>query len=93
MKSKDALEKLDHTLCLNSLSLKFDIDNEEHIDCKDVDEMVDCVETIGKDLEVLEILKPFAKAIIELKGQNINVLDFNISDSLKTKIKEWLDGK
>lgn len=50
-------------------------------------------EIILKDLEILEILKPFVKAIIELKEQNINVLDFNISDNLKEKIKEWVEGK
>ncbi len=49
-------------------------------------------DSIEKDLELLEILKPFVKAIIELKGQNINVLDFNISDSVKEKIMRWLEN-
>ena len=43
-----AYEKLNHTLCLNQNegNLKFSIDNEEHIDCKDADEMVECLEVI-----------------------------------------------
>lgn len=54
MNDKEALEKLDHTLCLNSPSLKFGIDDEEHIDCKDTDEMIDCIEIIQEALEKLE---------------------------------------
>lgn len=51
-KSLKALDKLDNTLCLNAnrQNLEFNIDKDEHIDCKDVDEMVDCIEIIKKDL-------------------------------------------
>ena len=49
------------------------------------------IEQVLEDLEVLEMLKPFVKSIIEFKEKNINVLDFNISDSLKEKITEWLE--
>lgn len=64
MTDKQALEKLDHTLCLNSPSLKFGIDNEDHIDCKDTYEMVNCIETLQEALDqkekqekILETLK------------------------------------
>lgn len=48
-----AYEKLNHTLCLNQNegNLKFGIDAKgEQIDCKDADEMVDCLEIIEEAL-------------------------------------------
>ena len=75
MTSKEALEKLDNTLCLNSQSLKFNIDTEENIDCKDVYEMIECLEIIKKDLEVLDWLieKMYvAGGLIELKVCPLN---------------------
>lgn len=57
MTSKEALEKLDNTLCLNSPVINFNIDDEDNIDCKDIDEMIECLETIERDLEVLEAIK------------------------------------
>ena len=53
----EAYNKIDNTLCLNSQNLKFNIDTEEHIDCKNTEEMVKCLETISKQLEALEIIK------------------------------------
>ena len=43
-----AYEKLNHTLCLNQNegNLKFGIDNDNKIDCKDADEMVECLDII-----------------------------------------------
>ena len=43
-----AYEKINHTLCLNQNegNLKFGIDKENKIDCKDANEMVDCLEII-----------------------------------------------
>ena len=51
-KSLKALDKLDNTLCLNAnrKNIEFNIDEEEHIDCKDFGEMIECIETIKKDL-------------------------------------------
>ena len=56
MNDKEALEKLDHTLCLNynEGNLKYNIDNEEHIDCVDMNEMIDCIETVQEALEQKE---------------------------------------
>lgn len=73
MKSKEALEKIDHTLCLNSLSLRFDIDDEYHIDCKDTYEMIDCIETIQEALEQKEKQDTFLSLLIE-KGVDINAV-------------------
>ena len=64
MTSKQALEKLDNTLCLNSQSLRFNIDTEDNIDCKDVDEMIECLETVERDLDVLEVI---IKKDVEIK--------------------------
>jgi len=55
--NKEAYEKLDNTLCLNCQSIKFNIDKEENIDCKDVYEMLKCLEIVKKRLEALEIIK------------------------------------
>ena len=46
MTAKEAFEKLHHTLCLNQL--RFGIDQETHIDCESVDEMIECLEIVEK---------------------------------------------
>ena len=55
---KEYIEKLDHTLCLNHNegNLKYNIDNEYHIDCVDMNEMLDCVDKVKNSMEVLDIL-------------------------------------
>lgn len=50
MTTREAFEKLHHTLCLNQL--KFGIDQETHIDCESVDEMIECLEIVEKYLEL-----------------------------------------
>ena len=59
-KELEALEKIDHTICLafndNNKAL-FNKDNETHIDCKDIDEFCDCydiIETALKDYQTLK---------------------------------------
>ena len=58
--AKDAYEKIDNTLCLNCNGVKkenqqgniiFNFDETDHIDCKDFDEMIDCLEIIKKEIE------------------------------------------
>lgn len=72
MNSLESLEKLDHTLCLNSPILKYGIDDEDHIDCKDVDEMIECIDNVRQDLEILQLLvdnfKFFATKQFSSKG-------------------------
>lgn len=54
-----AYEKLDHTLCLNSgHELQFGLDTDYHIDCNDVYEMVDCLETVRKFIEAVSTDQP-----------------------------------
>lgn len=101
MKDKEALEKLDHTLCLNSLLLRFSIDNDYHIDCKDADEMVDCIETLQEALEqkekqdkILEILKKCEDDKHSLYYVYVlNALSSGkITQDDAIKVKEWLNG-
>lgn len=70
MKPLEALNRLDHTLCLNSQNLKFNIDDEKlygtefegeydpnDTDCKSMDEMIDCLNVVEKTLKAFEIIK------------------------------------
>lgn len=69
-KGLEALEKIDHTVCLafneNNNAL-FNKDEYEHIDCKDIDEFVDCYGIIEKELKDFEWLK--SKVSIEWFGK------------------------
>lgn len=63
-KGLDALEKIDHTVCLafnNDNNAIFNKDNYDHIDCKDINEFIECYDIIEKELkdyyEILEIAK------------------------------------
>lgn len=67
-----AYEKLDHTLCLNSSgfvkkledgtivngNIKFNQDKDYHVDCNDLDEMIDCLETVRKFIEAVSVDQP-----------------------------------
>lgn len=55
-KELEAYFKIDHTLCLNSQNIKFGMDADEHIDCQNVDELVNCLETIKNALEEREAI-------------------------------------
>lgn len=54
-----ALEKLNHTICLNNNegTLKFGLDDLDHIDCNTLYEFVDCYNTIEQSLKAFEIIK------------------------------------
>lgn len=65
-KELEALEKIDHTICLNvnEQTLKFGLDDLDHVDCKDVYELFDCYDVVKsalvqaeKEHKALEILK------------------------------------
>lgn len=53
-----AYEKIDHTLCINQWkgNLQFGLDTEEHIDCSDVYEMTECLDTVGELIKCLELI-------------------------------------
>jgi len=51
MTAMDAYNKIDNTLCLNSSDLKFGIDEAEHCDCNDIDEMIACLEILKEAAE------------------------------------------
>lgn len=54
-KGLEALEKLNHTICLNlnNKTLQFNLDKYEDCDCKDIREFCDCYEVIEKELKEL----------------------------------------
>lgn len=99
MTSKEAYEKINHTLCLNSMNLNFSIDDVEHLDCVNPEEMIECLEIIEKDVEILDLIKKhkhiFLYAIFinqdNYCGQEIKELEKR--DKFKeeiNKIKEYL---
>ena len=49
----EAYHKIDNTICLNNIrkNIEFNIDKDEHIDCKDLDEAFDCLEIIKTKIE------------------------------------------
>lgn len=63
MKGIHAYWKIDHTLCLNNLAgnIEFNIDecepNDPDTDCKNVEEMVECLETIEKAVEKADLFE------------------------------------
>lgn len=58
-KGLEALEKIDHTICMNNLAnnIKWDIDKYDHCACVSVEDFVECYEIIEKELNALEIIK------------------------------------
>lgn len=52
----DALEKINHTICLNlnEKRLKFNLDKYESCDCENLKEFVDCYCLIEQALKILE---------------------------------------
>lgn len=48
-----ALDKLDHTLCLNQCkgNIEYGIDTDFHVDCTDINEMISCIELVRTALE------------------------------------------
>ncbi|HKM30260.1 MAG TPA: hypothetical protein VJZ51_05855 [Bacilli bacterium] len=56
-KELEALEKLNHTICLNSPTIKWGIDTYDHIDCKDEKEFVKCYNIIEQALKRNEPMK------------------------------------
>ena len=62
-KGLDALEKIDHTICLNlnNKTLQFNLDKYEDCDCKDIREFCDCYEVIENELKDYQEIKEIAK--------------------------------
>lgn len=82
MTSKEALKETKQII-LNNAKKRF---------IKDFVILNNNLNIIEKDLEILEILKPIIKAVVELKGVSINSMDFKVSDNVKEIIKRWIDN-
>ncbi len=86
MTPKKAYDKIDNTLCLNSQKLEFNIDN-AGIDCKDVYEMVKCLDKVKEHLEhnveTMKKTKKYLKEYRDLKTlikQNAKIEDVILHD-------------
>jgi len=79
MTGLEALEKIDHTVCLNNLAknIVWNIDKEENCDCESVEQFVDCYDTIEKELKVLEIIKNKKVDIRRFIQYTHNLFDYN----------------
>ena len=89
MNTLDKLYKLDHTFCLNSRNIQFDIMNDEESedrDCKDLEEMVDCIESVEDTLKKHEALIKILKKHV-IFYENGGIAFKNISN--KKNIKEF----
>lgn len=60
-------EKLDHTFCMNfnEKRIKFAIDD---CDCKDINDMIDCLEDMRNVSKAFDIIKKCSVNIVLLKG-------------------------
>ena len=106
-KELEALEKINHTICLNSPTIKWGIDTYDHIDCKDEKEFVKCYNIIeqaliqkDKQKKILDILKKkcVSKGYIQwtanYKEYNELTDGTNISELTQEEydlLKEWLN--
>jgi len=94
MTSKEAYIKLSNHLKYNSSPFEIAYIQQDNC-CKSKNEVIDCLETIKKDLEILEILKPYLKiesgynAIMFEDADSIVMLP--LKDSEIKIIGEWLD--
>ena len=104
-KELEALEKLNHTICLNSPVIKWSIDEYDHIDCKDEKEFVKCYQVIEKALiqkakqgKILDILKKKEVDIDWLKVSD-SICKYNFGFTYEHQLtqeeydllKEWLN--
>lgn len=87
-KGLDALEKIDHTICLNlnNKTLQFNLDKYEDCDCKDIREFCDCYEVIENELKERENYKAIYRLEHE-KNQQLTQANLKMSKALEI-IKE-----
>ena len=87
MNSLEALEKIDHTICLNinNGTLKFGLDEYDKCDCQSVEEFVECYDTIEKELKDYEWLK----SIIPMEAMFM----WNLSANDKIRLLEIMGVK
>ena len=107
-KELEALEKINHTICLNSPTIKWGIDTYDHIDCKDEKEFVKCYNIIEQALiqkakqdKILDILKKKTISNFYIQWTK-NYKDYNefcdgtdyaeLTQEEYDLLKEWLNG-
>ena len=70
MNSRDALNKIDNTICIaynTNNDILFNKDPDDHCDCASIEEFVECYDAIDKDLGRIEELEAKAKAFDVLR--------------------------
>ena len=94
-KGLKALEKIDHTICMNNLenNIKWDIDKYDHCACVNIEDFVECYEIIEKELKQAEenekLLNIFKNALtIEHHDYPMVELDHN-EDSVNYFVKQF----
>lgn len=91
-KGLEALEKIDHTICMNNLenNIKWDIDKYDHCACVSVEDFVDCYEIIEKELKapINLINKELRNARKLLPYDNYRCGYIDALITIKNKIKE-----
>lgn len=63
-----AFEKINNTLCLNNNegTLQFDLSEQEHLDCKDTMELVDCLALVSDKLYTISKIEKAWNLVCEL---------------------------
>lgn len=90
----EALEKIDHTICLNNLAknIVWNIDKEEKCDCESIEQFVDCYDVIEKELEMSSMAKKLLKAMFVFdKECGIFVKKVSMNDETKRKLRDWFN--
>lgn len=90
----EALEKIDHTVCLafneNNNAL-FNKDKYEHIDCKDIYEFVECYDIVEKALKEYKQYKDFVQEICNYLGLD-NLFPYSDLKEIEKQIKTMADN-
>lgn len=74
--NRNAYEKIDSTILLNfnERNLEFNIDKDEHIDCNDLDEAIDCLEELKCKTEAFDLI---IKKEVKLEMINASLIYYN----------------
>ena len=96
----DCLEKIDHTVCLNTCdgNMHFGIDEYEHIDCASIEDFVMCYDTVARCLDEVAknyfMLKEIFKGACTINSYSgYQTIEMTLNDETLKKVKEILDAE
>lgn len=64
------LERINHTICLNTHNIKWDADKYDHCACVSIEDFVECYETVEKELKEYEGAKNHIEALHKERVEN-----------------------